>query len=314
MEMKMEEGIYIKIIREFVKWAVILLSFVAVLALFGAAARFLIYALGSKAGLSAPMDTHTTQKSFLIVVIIGFFTMSLLQSLRSILPLRGWFHLRTLRSYLLATEIAIDKVISKEGSEEAREAQKKKKGFLSKTAEENLKSLLDLANCGDAVSFLNLPIEQVAGQISAVAELLITDLTTQSTLRDKQRQLLTSLAGPKGAREALIYFSVLPRAGPPVDDASLRERVAYHVQRNIDQLQIQAKTDWQRWLRLAAIAASSGIALSLTTSVISSSLGRPIEWKLLLLDCGTALMIGLLSGYIAGVFRDCVAIIERLRR
>ncbi|HEX3107178.1 MAG TPA: hypothetical protein VHQ22_22280 [Terriglobales bacterium] len=306
----MEEGIFIKIGREFVKWALIFLLFVAVLALFGAAARFLIYALGSKAGLSASMDTDTTQQAFLVVVVIGFFTMALLQSLRSILPLRGWFHQRTLKRYLFATELAIDDVIEQEGSEAIREARKKAKKQPSERADENLKSLLNLANAGDAVTFLNLPIEQVAGQIGAVAELLMTNLATQST--DKQsQQLLTSLSGPKGAKDALIYFGVPMVSSTKEDDASLRERVAYHVQRNIDQLQIQGKTAWQRWLRLVAIAASSGIALSLFM------IGRPsldaLSWRVLWQDSGKALMIGLLSGYIAGVFRDCVAIIERLR-
>jgi preprotein translocase subunit SecF len=85
--------------------------------------------------------------------------------------------------------------------------------------------------------------------------------------------------------------------------ADLRNRVAYQIQRNVDQIQIVTKMSWQRTLRLLAVAISIAIAL---TAIPRG--GNSLQFL------ANGLVVGFVAGYLATVFRDMIAIVERLRR
>ena len=111
--------------------------------------------------------------------------------------------------------------------------------------------------------------------------------------------------------------SAITRPIPPESvEADLRNRLGYHIQRNIDQLQISITTRWQRTLRGAAMTVSFIIAFTVITRElkIGPNALKAIGMHDLLDRLGLALGVGLTSGYLASVFRDVVAIIERLRR
>ena len=278
--------------------------------------RIAISALGSLAALPAG---YSAPRSVFTVIAIGFLAMALIQALRSILPLRGWFHENRIRRWLFETEKTIlewktsTRTLS---SSERKEAERR----AAKQADSDIDGLLRFANASDRSAFFNAPIEQVCGQLSAVAEFLLSEsLTESASQKDISEEilggpayLLTVLAGPRGSIDAVT--SLRAGFGKGRDrDAEPRSRLGYHIQRNIDQLQISIASHWQRLLRGAAMAVSFVIAftvLSQSGPDISNAVGT-LDWPH---KVGIALMVGLTSGYLASVLRDGVAVIERLRR
>lgn len=203
---------------------------------------------------------------------------------------------------------------------EKKEAAKKAATDAAEQANTDINGFLRLANASDRSAFFNAPIEQVCGQLSAVAEFLLSEPTIESASaedipkgdRAGRAYLLTALAGPRGSIDAVT--SLRSGFGKGKDrDADSRSRLGYHIQRNIDQLQISIAAHWQRLLRGAAMAVSFTIALTVITQSapdIGNAVGT-LDWPH---KVGIALMVGLTSGYLASVFRDVVAVIERLRR
>jgi hypothetical protein len=129
-----------------------------------------------------------------------------------------------------------------------------------------------------------LPAEQLIAQISSAADLVLL-----SDAKDKAEQaLIDGLAG------APIEASLEPEE---------RTRQAQQVRIGIDQLQITLATRWRRHLWGAAVALSGLYGIGL---VYASHARRGDQARHVL----AALLIG---GLIAGVARDLLAIVERLR-
>ena len=160
--------------------------------------------------------------------------------------------------------------------------------FGSEEMDPSLLKLLRLSTPSQTIAIWNHPIEQVSGQIGAAVELAFAD--------------------PEGYSRLLKSLSNDAAYGTPRDKKG-RDTVAFFVQRNIDRSQIATGDRWRRILRIFAIGLSTALAFA-----VSLAQEKPASfqgWSILLVS---ALLIGIVSGYLAMVFRDLVAIVERLRR
>ena len=102
---------------------------------------------------------------------------------------------------------------------------------------------------GDAL--LELPIEQLAAQIQAASDAALT-------LRSRRSERLVDLV-LGGPEKEMPFMS---------DDPKEQSRVAYIVQRRLDDLQIQVRRNWRRLLRLMSVS----VALLLTS--LMAAIGR----------------------------------------
>ena len=224
------------------------------------------------------IDSTKVSESVVALTAIGLLTMAL--------PIRAWYHEGKVRSWL---------------------------------SEEGIKSLHGRLQIEDSpTAFYDLPIQSICGQIAAVAEAVLVEevgsiewSVSSAALNagnyatpDKVSvsALLKDLAGP-GAKDDLKELKSKEKGLSP---DLIRARLGSHIQRNIDNLQITAGTRWRRGLRFTAFILSSLLSASLLV-------GLKLGWQQVFALLGAALLAGLIGGYLASVFRDLVAVIERLR-
>jgi len=222
---------------------------------------------------------------------IGVLSMAAIQTVKDLLPVRRWFQRRYLRQWLgvKTTDVrdAVDPAIAE-------------------------RDLVRLATAGDARAFYDLPIEQLCGQMSAAATVMLD-------FPARHRDLLTCLAAEADPedRAALLRAAGLGRATlegmrtgdpdgyQPLVDA--RSRVTHQVQRSIDALQIAAGSRWKLRLQAAAFAISSVLTAA------GMSLYRPPETSLVA-SVLASVPLGLMAGFLAPIARDLVAIVSQARR
>lgn len=159
-------------------------------------------------------------------------------------------------------------------------------------------SLLNLAAADDASTFYNMPLEQVCGQLSAVA---------QSALNSPldHPEFVCAFARPAGIetiRGLLDPERTAQRA--PNEANALAGAASFSMQRSIDAIQIGGGASWRKVLRWTAFVCSLTILIvSAYHSVGSvSRIGR--------LTC----VVGAFAcAYLASLMRDLVAAFQRLR-
>jgi len=233
-------------------------------------------------------------------------TMALIQAARSLFPIRAWYHEEKVRSWLGRGNVS------------------------------TLEELLQIQN--SSTPFYDLPLQTLCGQIAAVAEAVLIECASSKNdnkkASDPAYRLLSGLAGKGGERDLELLQSGLgtasggtgqtPRpAGAQEQEGTVRgesgdervertdlnivrARLGTHIQRNIDHLQITVGAQWRRLIRRTAFWLSLGFSLTLLLS-------QRVPWQQLLALFGAAIIAGMISGYLASVFRDVVATIERLR-
>ena len=263
---------------------------------------------------------------------IGVIVMASIQTVRSIVPVRSWFH-RTRVSVWLGR--APDELkVPKEFEARMRQRIETDGLWLDKyigpdtTEKQILDRLLQLTtaegSARPAVSraFFDLPLEQLCGQISAGAERAIVDPRTNGAI-------LLRLANAAGEEDVLSFFTAhrnleptpltnssaplepslgLPPSREPRDERTerfmrARASVEERVRRSIDCLQIESGFSWRR--RLRAIAVMLAAALGLTAALIGNQF---------LASVPVAIASGIVGGFFAMLARDLTAIVERLRR
>jgi len=84
-----------------------------------------------------------------------------------------------------------------------------------------------------------------------------------------------------------------------------RNRIDSAIQRNIDSLQISASIEWKAWLKFFATIIS---ALFFITGIALTSSSMDVFSFFFL-----TIIIALAAGYMSSIFRDIIAIIEKLR-
>lgn len=226
------------------------------------------------------------------VLLIGLVTMALLQTIKRLTTVRRSFHEEWVKSWLSRP---------------------------SSNGINSFNTLKRLAVASSSSVFLELPIEQVCGQITAAAEALLeypADQTTKDSpiLSDdnERKQLITALAGEAGQEDALRYDQACSALiehkdakdkKPEQTYLAARNRLSQRFQRNIDALQIEVGLAWRRRMWISALF--TGIVLAFVAS------NQLHDWKSRVFFVITA---GLTGGFLATVARDLIAVVERLRR
>lgn len=283
----------------------------------------------------------------LYTVAVGFLAMAAIELARKLYPFRAAFHDRLLRQWL-GRGISVLLSLHKQGAGEVDESEEKRRPkkwprdplehlamLESRALEEKqgaaslgataLEDLLRLAVARRRVELLDLPIEELCGQVSAAAERLLEAPYWRSSIKgehweefpDRQQKLLAGLAGAPGVPYAYGYFELeKERLVEELEYFGLeklpfeerRSLLAQHIQRNIDGLQITARHRWGRRLRWSALA----ICMVVSVAVVFP------EWNAGEASAATlsaaAVILGTASGFMATLARDVVAMIERWRR
>lgn len=230
----------------------------------------------------------------------GLLAMAMVQGLRTLLPLRGVFHRLALERWI---------VDSRDG-DSARSAVKSPKRILA--------AITGLARGpvgGEQHALLDLPIEQLCGQIAAGADRLL-DEPVEETLAGRRakeedratvREVLTVLTA--GSKDVKLYLRLAKDVAaamkqsssePPSDSREyvrLRANLSQRIQRNIDGLQISTTFWWRRVLRGLAFTISGVLGLSVFKG-----------------DPTFSVVCAIVGGFVATASRDLIAVVEKARR
>ncbi|MGH6741484.1 MAG: hypothetical protein ACREDY_21075 [Bradyrhizobium sp.] len=229
------------------RWIRILLASALPLALIIVIA---IVGIGEMIGGSrtAQSPAQTALQVFTVLLTAGFASMATIQVAKSQFGLRGLFQRRQLQRWF-----------GDDGFQALREALS-----LSKKSE---------------ISIFDLPIEQLAAQISAAAEFVLTE--------------------PDG--DDLFLYALTHPASPGVADDTLSQH--YRLRAAIDQLQATVGYRWRNYVRSTAMWLSGLYGLAIVESSQVAGFERG-------LDILASLLVG---GFVSWLARDIVAAIERLR-
>jgi hypothetical protein len=136
----------------------------------------------------------------------------------------------------------------------------------------------------DRLRLFNLPMEQVAAQVSEAAE-------TQLMINPTTSNLLAALVGE-------------PISTAPTDEPIDTIR-AHRLQAGVDALQISVAERWRRYIRSSAVALSGLVGVLIAQNLNDRTLNGE-----------TTLVLGslILGGVISWLARDLFALVERLRQ
>jgi hypothetical protein len=218
------------------------------------------------------------------ICVVAFLVMAILQSAKDLTPARAWFNRSWLRAWLFekAGVVNIDEKPESSPGIQNRLSEVPKpdrstafKQFVD-AAEE---SILRTATAGDARAFYQMQLEQLCGQLNAVAQAALGT----PKLYWEFVTLFGSLAGSADLKSV--------RAGEDGDSSypDALGRVAQSMQRSIDAIQIAAGASWKRYLRWTALILSYAV---LSAAAWLNSLSTSSMWWFLLMLTG---------GWFAGV-------------
>jgi hypothetical protein len=218
------------------------------------------------------------------ICVVAFLVMAILQSAKDLTPARAWFNRSWLRAWLFekAGVVNIDEKPESSPGIQNRMSEVPKpdrstafKQFVD-AAEE---SILRTATAGDARAFYQMQLEQLCGQLNAVAQAALGT----PKLYWEFVTLFGSLAGSADLKSV--------RAGEDGDSSypDALGRVAQSMQRSIDAIQIAAGASWKRYLRWTALILSYAV---LSAAAWLNSLSTSSMWWFLVMLTG---------GWFAGV-------------
>jgi hypothetical protein len=217
---------------------------------------------------------------------LGVATMAVVQLVKDLFPMREMWQRRWVQSR------------AREQARRAGAAQAPAAG------PDPMTDLIRQATGGDAKALYALPVERLAGQLNAAAQVVL-DYPT------RHQPLLHVLAAGADPDDLATLLSAPPRRAPGVRDeettrfVDARNRVAHHVQRNLDALQISTTFRWQLWLQIVSLAVS--VVLAAFASAILFPWEEGAVWW------SKVILVGVLGGFFAGVARDLAAALENLR-
>lgn len=225
------------------------------------------------------------RSAVVISAATGLIALSIIQALKYLSSLRGWFHRNEVARYLSSYGSKSPAWLELEAALGTTSLQTKDLGMYQQTR--NLRY------------FFDLPLEQLTGQISAAAELAL------SKPYDYQN-LLKGLLHPQGTEQlGIVIDAGVPEPG---EESALvieaRNHVGLLLQRAIDSMQIVIGHRWRWLLRALALCISFPIAVIGTQYAGIDGLDRAV----------VTILSTLLGGFFAWVARDVIAVIERLRR
>ena len=235
---------------------------------------------------------------------VGVLSMAVIQAIKDTSPVRHAFQKRFLRRWLLRRT---ENKFGSKGIHGLRDPLRRlppgAPGLAQvSTAEEDL---VRLATGGDDMAFYDLAIEQLCGQMNAAAQLALE-------YPQRHKELLSLLAAQAKPEDLSLVLNPPPfepgkEADPKVGEyRDARNRVSHHIQRSIDGLQIAAGFRWKFYLQIVSFIASFLIAFM---ALLMSS-----QTKFGLNTLVTALLVGIVAGFVAPIARDLVAALQQLRK
>jgi hypothetical protein len=154
----------------------------------------------------------------------------------------------------------------------------------------------------DVLELFDLPIEQLAAQISAASDVALRDPS-------RHRALLVALVSRERAADiTTLEDKDQDAAHEPTNQQldeldKIRGIVAQQLQAGIDTLQVSVGQRWRRYVRTAALLMSTAFA---AVAVQQTTIARGATGAFIL----AALLLG---GFFSWLLRDAVAVVERLR-
>jgi hypothetical protein len=239
---------------------------------------------------------NTASSLAAIGTLTGALSMAFIQTMKDLTPVRRWFQRWWLNGWIDTRASNFNNDVK---------GAKGKPALPPTDAGEASAQLIELATGGEEMAFFDLPADQLVAQMNAASQIaldypseahyytLLAVLSQGADLAD-----IEALYQVPSARAALEDKSL------PANYADVRSRVAHRLQRNLDGLQIAMSDRWQ-WLlqlgsQLICIAAIEIALLETSTNNLVANLiiGVPVA---------------LIAGYLAPVFRDLVAALQKLR-
>ena len=228
------------------------------------------------------------------IVIVGLLTQAVIQTFKDLFPLRFKLQRKWLEAWLAGRKF---------GDLDLDEDSAVPKDPESKVEQD----MLELATSGDAEAFYSLPIEQLCGQLNAALRAALENpvehriLIAKFAEGAKRRDLRRFFKPPKSLR---VNPETSPEERVAIESfADARNRVAHHVERTIDGLQISVGSKWKRWLQISSYGLSIALAL----------FGVGMYWHAPspLYALRDALVVGFLAGYLAPIVRDILARVQQ---
>jgi len=236
---------------------------------------------------------------------VGILSMAILQAVKDTFPVRRVFQRQWLKRWFACKALEAD-ARGKTAQIEVAEAKAN-----PDVAE---RDLIKLATDGNANAFYDLQIEQLCGQFNAAAQIVLDNAVQHRDLLLIAASLATAediqrlLNPPEAAKRPININDPNPDKGL-IDERQkyidARTRVTHQVQRAIDSIQISAGFRWKLYLQCASFGLSAliaGLGISLFFSATTGS------------KFATAIVTGVLGGFLAPVARDLVAALQQLRK
>ena len=217
------------------------------------------------------------------IVVLGTFVMAVLQTVKDLTPVREWFHRWFVGKWL------------------------KRRSGTAAVASAAQADLVALATDGDEGAFYSLATEQLCGQVSAAAQMVLEDPGSHKELLqcltaktpDAAINRLKQQAQPLTQTFAMARADGSPAAAEAAQKlAEAKARTLHQVQRSIDALQISALYRW----KVIFQAASFGLCVVVAWAASPNTVGL-----------GRKVFLGVLAGFLAPIARDLQARLQQVK-
>lgn len=237
----------------------------------------------------------TASDFFVVLLVIGVLSMSIIQIVKDVLPARRWYQLGWLRRW-------VRRKIGPSASDG--------------DVESVFARLIDLATAGDAAALGDLGPEQIGAQLNAAGRLMLDE-------PHRHEKPLCVLAAPGQQAAALteqddpdlfllVEFAKKYPPGAATEPTAAerqrlidaRNRLNQRIQRNLDAIQIAMGSAWKRWLQWTAYLLTPAVIVCLLWWI------NPAETKENLFRL---ILVSLLGAFVAPIARDLVAALQGAR-
>jgi hypothetical protein len=246
------------------------------------------------------------EKLIAAIVIVGLLTQVVIQTAKDLFPMRFLFQETWIRRWLAERVNDLNRAAAEPRFREASrpDANYETKKIDFGAVEEDM---LRLAASGDRTAFYGLTIEQLCGQLNAALRAALEDPTQHNELISvfaktaKKDDLKNFFNAPASLR---VTSEMSPEARASVQAfAESRNRVAYHTERSVDDLQISIGKRWKFRLQVSSFGLSLGFA--------AFGVGEYWNETNTLRAIRDVFVVGVLGGYLAPVIRDILARLQQ---
>ncbi len=233
-----------------------------------------------------------------LIIVLGAFTMAILQLFVDLTPVRSAFHAYRLREWI---KRRVDLYGQKTPPVDSQET---------------LAQLIAHATGGNSRAFLGLPPAQLVAQTNAAAQAALENpkgnFSLLAVLSQPAEPQVPFILRRKQTTDGDMHFDDLLRllSPPPPDSPAMKEyleartRIVHQIQRNLDGMQITLGNQSFFFNQILAIVISVCIAYAALRTAV------PTDPRAIYL----VLLFGITGGYAAPILGDIVAAIRKLGR